>query len=69
MGKDDYYISADRIKKAVIRPPSRLIINKKLLNSILYSHFYNVGWFSWTEIESVEMNDSDVYIKYKESDS
>lgn len=63
---DDLTIDHQEIREFVIKPVSSLTFDKKLLNALLYSHFHQVGWFLWTEIESVEMNGDEITFHYKE---
>lgn len=42
-----------------------IVIDKKLLEALLYSHFASACWFEWTEIEDVELEGDKIKIIYK----
>ncbi len=48
-------------------PNTNLTMPKKLLESLLYSHFCNMPvWFEWTEIEEIELKEDQITFTYKE---
>jgi hypothetical protein len=49
-----------------IKPSRTIEMHKKLLDSLLHSHFALAFWFNWTEIEDIKLEGDKVKIVYKE---
>jgi len=63
-------LSTSDIDGFSIKPSTSITMDKKLMESLLHSHFALGGfWFNWTEIKDIKLEDGQITVEYTESDS